>query len=422
MIYGFYEIKGFLGNIPNSPNPIGEISSVALTYSKTIKEYPTANGVLHVFDVGTLTSGQSTNLNSSCSNVAALLNGIPGYNSTPGTLLLDIETALTNAATNVTIGASILNPIDSTNYPAWVSFTITENSQSYTFMIWLSNNDFLNNYPLGNIQLIFPISNLADLYNNFTTSKATVNALSLTDFVNLGSNISGVITNTTSFTVLVQETTDSTQTFQFPVYVAYNGGPIYCNHNNYFQAFVNAVLASSTLTLSQWLAAIPSLVPVNTFLIVVNWQNTAVSNGSLANPICSPTIPVVDASPLASTYFPDYTLGQVSGFLDYTCAMYKSVGLYILPLLGNADGRLTWSAKFPDYFLVGLTDVNLGQMSVLTQTMASTLNSLIAFAETYVTGVTLPSGVSVLTRGNKTYVCQTVNSVQMCVLTRASVV
>lgn len=420
MITGFFNINSFMSHDSNNPNVIGDISSVALTYSKNIEEFTSTLGTLYVFDKGGLSGPQITAFNSTCSTIATLLNGIINYTVGGAGLLIDMETALTGSAITVSIGNSILNTIDSKNYPTWVEFTITESALSWTFKVWLSNTDFITNYPLGNIQLIYPFTNLQILYTSYLTAQADVAALTPISMSTIASgSVTGVVTGYASFQVLVQNPADYTANFQFPVLVAYNGGNDYCNQNNYFAQFVTEILASGSYTLDQWLAVIPSLVPVNAYYFVVNWANTSINNGLSVLPLYSPTVAALATTTLATTYFSDYTMPQVENYIEYTTSMYKSLGMYVVPDIGNTDGRVTWQSKFPDYFLVALDDVNYARMSIGTQEMITMLNQLLSVAETFTSG-TLPTGVTTLIRGSNTYLCQTLGTVQIRVLTRAS--
>ena len=456
MLTCFFEINSFIRN-GSSPSTIGEISNLAKTYSTNVLEYPSVNGTLLVFDTGTLTTGEPAVLNNTCSAVSTLLSGISNYNNSSSTIIADLQATLGSSITVTSVGNTVLNPINGLNYPVSFTFTVVENTFTWAFQVWISNSDFLANYPLGSFKLIFPINSLQSLYTSYTTAHSTINGLTPTSLTSIINNIiiggltgyatnnvpvvnnlgvvtditstvassipiTGTITGITEITanIVIQNPLDTTQSFILPVLVAYNGGPLFCNQINYFKAFVYSILNSGTQTEAQWLSVIPSLIPVNTYYFVVNWSNDAVTNGSLAYPIYSPTVPIIAPATFASTYFPDFSPAlTLENNINYTTFMYKSAGAYVIPDIGNLDGGITWHNKFPDYFLVASGDPNVGQMTSNTVTITAALNNLIQVAESYITGSTIPTGTTILTRGSRVYLCQVYNAIKICVLTRA---
>jgi len=421
MLIGFYNINSFINNNIGTVNPIGELSELGNTYSRTISQYAGTKGNLSIFDVGDLTISQRVLTQQVCTQIAGMLDNIVNYNTSSGNLLANFQAELGNTVTNLSLGLPILNPDDNQLYPTWIQFDTVQQGLVWTFKIWLSDTDFRNNYPAGHIQLIFPISNLAHLFSDYTGSAAIVNALKPTSLTILAANqVTDVVTGYDEMTIRVYNANDITQFFDFPVLVAFNGGDLFCNRVNYFKAFKDAILAVPGLTLAQWLTVIPSLEPLNKYYVLPNWINTAIVNLAVQSPICSPTILVSAPDAFAAKYFPDYTLQQVSDYLNYTVAMYKSLGLYIVPDLLNLDGRLPWRVKLPDYFLVSLNDLNIQQMSVATQNVVVLLDRMIRFAETYTVDTVLPDTITIEKRGTLLYACSSIENIQLCVLTRAS--
>ena len=427
MLNAFLSVGNFSNGSSETPNPIGHLSNLGYTYSQVINTYSPANTNvdLLVFDSGTLTTPEQAVLTSTCNEIASSLNGVIGYTLGSSTVNNVITTALGANASNITFGALVYNPIDRLYYPEWLEFTYVANSFSWIIKVWLANSDFIANYPLGQITLIYPISNLMDLYDNFVSSKTTVTELNQFSLINLlSSTYPGIVyTGITSLTFRVYEATDTTQYYDLPVLVAFNGGTLYCNPINYLAKFITILLGSSNLTLEQWATVIPTLQPFNKYYVNPNWINVSIPNPAVVSPILSPTIQYNPTIPNAfyTNYFNDYTLTQVFSYLDYTTAVYKSMGLFILPALQNNDGRIRWHLKFPDYFVVPLSDGGIQQMSATTQHIVALLDQAIRFAEIYVEGVTpLPPGTTTEVRGNYVYIVQNVDTTQLAVLTRAT--
>ena len=422
MLLGFYTADTFISNASNTINPVGELSEIGYTYSRSVEKYIGNKGNLDIFNFGTLTTQQETLLQTVCSSVVLLIDNLVDYNTSSGALFSDVTALLGATVTDITLGNSVLNPVDGKLYPEWIEFTTLQQEDSWTFKIWLVDASFLTQYPLGQFEFINPLVNLQNLFYNFAASKATVLALTPTSLITkAASQIKAPVTGFDTLTIRVFNYLDQTQYFDMPVAVAFNGGIIHNNAAAYLTAFKDALLAGGVITLAQWLVILPSLVPINKYYVVVNWQNAAIINLAIPAPICSPTIKVASANTVATQYFPSYAYNEVDEFLDYTVALYKSVGLYILPALDNLDGRVSFRTKFDDYFLIPLSDINIEQMSPTTQNMTIVLDQLIRLAEVYKENMVLPNElVSIQQHGNFTYVCRTIDSTLLCVITRAS--
>ena len=422
MISGFYTMDASVSNIDNSTNPVGELSELGRTYARNVTTYFGSNGFLEVFNTGQLTGNQTDILQQALTNVAGLLSNIVNYNTSSGTILADIAAELGSSVSGVAIGNTVLNPVDNVLYPEWIAFTSTQLAVSFEFKIWLVNTAFLADYPYGQFELIYPVTNLALLYTDFETSKNTVSLLNPTSLISLASQrIHHSVTGYTSFTIRVYNRLDQAQFFDLPILVAYNGGNLYNTQSAFLEQFKTEVLQSGILTLEDWLVVIPSLIPVNSYYVLPTWDNVAVSNLALIAPLGSPTIAPFTGVSIATRYFAEYTQPEVVNYLNYSVVLYKSLGVYVLPDIGNLDGRIPFRTKFHDYFLVPLSNINIEQMSVLTQNMTVLLDQLVRFAETYIDGqLILDEAISIQHHGIYTYVCKTVNSIKLCVLTRAT--
>lgn len=427
MLNCFLNIDKFTNNA-SLINPIGELSAIGMTYSREVDTYsaPNVNSDLLVFDYGTLSTNQSAAIKPAAVAIATALNNIVGYNTSSGTILNNVVAALGGNASNVSIGDLVVNPVDGLQYPKWIVFTFQTNNQSYDLKVWLNNDDFIANYPLGNITLVFPVTNLLDLYNNFSTASTEIQNLKATDLINklYSTPVNYAYTGMSDLSFRVYNRNNSSQFFDLPILVAYNGGSIFCNAVNYFNTFVDELLAMGTMTINDWATVIPGLIPTNKYYIMANWNNTAIVNGAVPSPILSPTLSIKTgnniANDIAVNVFPSYTGDQVWNYLDYTILTYKSIGLFILPDIGNYDGRLDWSHKFTDYFVVSLSDINVQQMSVNTQSVISLLTDLIKFCETYTSTTVLPSNYIKETKGNYNFINSTINNITLSVLTRES--
>jgi hypothetical protein len=421
MISGFFTINDYTNNTPNGVNPVGELSERSSTYARDVRSYANSVGALKVFDGGGLDTSDPTVFDIICETVSDLLVTIPGYTTAMGSLLVSITNALGSAAVGVTVGAAILNPIDSRVYPEYVSFSVNYNQQAYPVKIWLADTSFSAQYPYGHFDLITPITNLQNLYNGFIGCKAIIDGLTPSTLVNLIHNqVNYTYTGVDTLTVRVFNRLDQTDYFDLPVAVVYNGGGIFCNSGAYLNRLISDLVNGGSITLDEWVSIIPSLIPVNRYYVLPNWKNTSVVNLAVAAPLGSPTVYLESSDSWAAKYFPDYDPSVIAAKLNYTVGVYKSLGLYILPDHDNLDGVIPWRINFFDYFVVAVGDVNVEQMTPGTQLVVVAMDRLIRFAEAYLPGATLPADFSIEMRGNYTYIYAIAGTTKLCVLTRES--
>jgi hypothetical protein len=214
-------------------------------------------------------------------------------------------------------------------------------------------------------------------------------------------------------TFRVFNVTNSSQWFDLPVAYICNGGTLFCNTASCKAAFINALLTESLFTLQQWEVIIPTLVPTNKFYVIPNLSNEAIAVGT---PIQSPTINLSTTSlaTLQTTYFPDYG-SSVDALIDYTVALYNSIGLFILPCNSNLTSA-TFHDTFGDYFLVSTNDVIINRMSVNTQQMVTLLTNMLVLITTTNVLVTLPAGYSIEVRNGFNYLVGNVGTTTLSVL------
>jgi hypothetical protein len=428
-IYGFYVINGFINNAPNVVNAIGELGNKTATYSRDVKQFPNAEGIFNLFSTTEPDDYVYDRINIIGNTISTLLNGLSDYTINGDGLLDDMERFFGEEAITVSVGPGILNTVDSKLYPSYIEFTKDVGSLDVhvvTVKIWLSNLHFRDEYPNGTFNLIYPISNLQTLYDNYSTCRTQVLNLSATFFTTkLTQDLPGVIlTGTEVFTVTVHNRLNDAQSFEMPILVAFNGNANYCNEINYTARLVEDLLDPGLHNLDDWNSVIHLATNINEYFIIPRWNDTAVSNNSLAFPIYTPSVAKTDLlfEAIADNYFPDFTLSEVEDFIVYTTAVYKSLGFYALPALNNPDGRLSFKGKWEDYFVVKVNDPNIGQMGVETRQMAVLLDSLLIEAERYALGDTLSVGTTVVSRNDMLFLTRISGSIKLSVLARMSVV
>jgi hypothetical protein len=417
VIHGFLEFNTSDGVVGVSP--VGQLSPIGLTYGPST-EYtaPTSPSQLRIFNPQTLpvfaTSGWMTTL-------ATYLQAVVNYNATQSSIFNDILSVLGTRFSNVTMGPIVQNPVDSKGYPTYISFTYTTTLGVAQFKIWLVDAAFLLDYPDGIIQIVQPVEPVSNLYNSFTLSKTTVDLLNPLSIPNLIAALP-VITPTTgvySETFRVFNRTNSALWFDLPVAFVYNGGPIHNNPTTFLQAFIDYLLANTNITLDQWEIIIPSLLPTTKFYVIPDWDNISVDG---VYPIGSPTIGLVANVGInfKNLYFPELNDAQVDTFINYSVLQFGSMGIFSMPDVSNADGRMTFREKFDDYFVVPTNDPQINKMSSSTQNAIALLTNLVRYASNPTVDTTLPAGTRLEVKNTHKFLYGSVGRVTFAVLIKGS--
>lgn len=420
-LLGFLTINDFISNADNVINPIGELSLKAETYSTDTHLYTAPGSILHIFNIEDATADELLLIDEVNNIIANRVNGIPTGIVGQGTLAYKINNVLGSGITNLVLGDSILNTADNRLYPAYIEFTYTTGDNIWEYKIWFSYAAFELDYPKGQFELILPLENMQLLYNNYTLAKAQLAALTPTSLIDkAGIQINHVVTGYVSMTFLIYNVQNTTQHCTMPLLVAYNGNMIYNNVAAFTRTLADILIGGGNYTLLQWLVVIPNLVPVNKYYIGVNWDNTSIANLSLETPIGSPTVKISDINAYADKVFNDFTPKIIASHLDYSVAVYKSMGFFVLPAIDNPEGIIPFRVKFHDYFLALVNDVNIDQMSASTQNIVVLLDTLLNIADRYTSGDILPLGVITEVKNGFTYISKRMLDVNICVITRQS--
>ena len=418
---GFFTEDSFISNLAGVVNTVGELSGLANTYARDVKIYNNSIGALNVYDTENITSAQALLSEAVHIQVAGILDNLGGWLQTNDTMLVKVTAAIGNYVNNIAVGNPILNIKTNTLYPEWIEFTFTENSLDWYYKIWLADAPFRLDYPKGQFEFIMPLDNMQLLYDNFALASAQAANIKLSHLIaKAHTQIHSVLTGYDTLTIRVFNIADTSSFFDLDILVAFNGGINYCNTAAYLNALASTLANGGSHSINDWLIIIPNLVPVNKYFFGVNWANTAISNLSLATPICSPSINPADITAYVNNVFHDYLPADITAKLNYSVAVYKSMGFFVLPDMANPDGALAFNVKFHDYFLSLINDINVEQMSRLTQYTVALLDQLLRIAENYTLGDVLPVDTATEVKNGFIYITKRILDVNVCVISRKS--
>lgn len=427
-LLAFCSMDEFIDNTSNAVNPVGELSAYGRTYSKDVLIYAGAEVTMEVFDASNASPSEITALPTVYQAVATALTNIPGAYVGAGDPVVETTNALGVSFTVNSVGPGIFNPIDGDNYPAYIDFNYTGEAGTYHFIVWLANAPFKDDYPKCEITIIPPLNNIAnvdDIIDDWVNARAEI--IQVTP-ANMFTRIATVFGEQAYTQANIEELRIHDPNDYGTFYDSYwgyviNGNPSECSLADVLGAIEDLILSNSAYPLNTWLDVIPELAPMNRFYIIPNWQNIAVSNGSLATPIMSPTIKEIDFDGVVATYFPSETdVPGAEAVIEYSVALYKSAGFFALADITNPEGRIAFSAKFPDYFVIDANDTYINTLAPETQAVIRNLDELIREADTYTDGDTLDPQIEAVEIGSNTFLSKQQLGVELFVLTRESVV
>jgi hypothetical protein len=433
MIYGFLNFPAYINNVHGVTSIIGELNRIGYSFSKDNMRYNRSNSYLDIFESTPLPNNIISRLTTFYGIAANRLNNLFEYASTDSTVLLNVTSVLLLNA-NGAISNIIISPdtyiVNGTEYPSWVRFTINildgGTTHSAEFKVWLNNDDFLLQYPLGEIKLIYPINDLVKIYTDFNSTRLENSRNNdMQSLLNRSKVVTdGVITGYDSFTVTIKNPSNSSDSYEMDILVVYNGNRVYCNRANYLNTFLHdlTVAGDGTVPNNDWTHVVTTLAAVMRFYIVPLWDNVSIEN-TQGLPVYSPSITPC-ALPIRK-YFKSQSIGysdtQLNTMVQYSLSVYNSLGFICGPDLDNTVNYLkTWSQLVPDYFLVSVTDMNINKMSIHTQKIRNAVETLLSIADNWVPSYPLLNNVVTQSIDGNMYVCLVIDGLKLMVLTKRS--
>lgn len=426
-VFSFYSLNSFISNINDAINPVGELSDFCETFARDVKKNPSTNGLLYTFNTSNVATEQEQFIDLALTNLSNKLDHVIIGLQTQDPTIANVTNLLGMSISNPSIGNLILNPVNSRQYPEFISFTYTFSGYDWDIKIWFCDDSFKVQYPKGIIEVVPPLDSMSILYNNWSSAKTLIQSFS---FATMNNRLNQQIQNTTltgteTIILKVLNVNDLSQYFDMPVTFAYNGGIVYCNLTNFLNTLVEYLITSTTITLNQWIFIIPGLIPVNRYYFIPDWLNISINNLSLQTPIYSPTLVPSRLDYIYDKFFNNILRSFYDNRINYTTFVYKSLGMFILPADNNPNGNISFKDYIHDYFVSPVGDVNIGQMSVQTQDFIVLFDKLIRFAELYqTTGTNItPTELSEVkreNRGNYVYLVIRVDNLEIAVVTYQS--
>lgn len=423
LIKGFVAIDSMTNNTPGQVAPLGELSTMSLTYAKEKREYTNLNynGYKFVCFKGIDTiAGNYIEIDDMDSarifNVVAIAlqyasSHIRPYdtqdfrNSMVAELSLDV--------TDFAFGRFK----DNGNFalPEWISFKSADGQTFYKY--WLADDAFSDQYDEFEIEVIPPVSNIDVFFSPYATVVEELNQRKMSDL----SQIIDVAKGKYPETYL-----------RFNNYLFYNVNNrnqkidtnwtliIYGKAGNDIDvmkdAVIDYVLKHSHYTRTQWEQMFPELFKRTEFVLVPRWDLIAIEDmqakSGLYGSMMSPPETMEFAKRAITFYDPAYIDDHVLLFpFDFKNLMISSV-----PGPNNSDYGASLIAIFPDYLALNSSSLDFNRMAVATRHWIVLLEQMLILAETADEFTTLPYHIRRSVKDGATFLSSVYNNVNYLVM------
>lgn len=430
IIKGFITIPSLTSNSPGQVSVVGELSALARTYSKEIGFYtnPTITGVeLNTFtstdDTGSVTVVPDT-IRDELLSIShwvydTIANGA-GFASSPD-LALALSNTYSSVGTNYSCGQLVL--LGLYHFPEWISWDIVTNSSTFHVKLWFSDPAFRTEYKDYTIVVIPPTSTLDLLFGNYTAvyglMQARTTDLLLQDVEIAKAGIPYTHLKSVNFDWVNTANTAQHVPTTWGVLIYGEAGNNDDNIRNAISAFI---LAHSTHILAEWKVILPSLFASTEFVITPLWNRYAIAEQTLTSGLYSATIRPADLTTYALQTAVGYNSGFVTAMVRSNVFTYKSLAFTAVGGAENVDGITTFDARFPDYMAIPSTSLDFQRMGLATQQWIMLMNQMLPLAEVLDGNTDIPNNMSVLIRGNITFLTCRLNNVLYLVAAKSNFV
>lgn len=419
-VKGFIEIPSLISNVSGSVASLGELSNHSRTYSFDQMHFDDpAKDAANVIVFSSLVAGVSTTPPQGAIDVIHDLMEKSMNEFVTSKEWIDQAQEAFPDITNMEVGSETL--YKGKQLPNWVSCTVAVGADNINFKLWLNDLIFRAEYDLYEIKYGVRVNNVSELYTDYATAKAALDAVSLAQFFEQ----SEVIRANKPFTkqeiveLTWQDPADNTKTlsvpFQAMVYGAAGG-----TYDSIIDGIREYLVANSNHTLEEWIAYFPELLNVDIFTFIPQWDAVAIGTSQSGDNVYTPTFEYDKGMDNVRKVFPNETLTDMKKVSDITFMSYKSIGLVVVGKDTNDAGKVRWRQAYPDYCVLNANENDARRLSALTISAINKLSQLIRLCESDDGSATLPAGITRSASGGFVFIELTENGIVFRMVTKNS--
>lgn len=429
-ILGFSVYPSLNNNQKGVTNPIGEISSLSLSFSREIGTYTNTDKAGTAFLAFTavdenntpVPSAQMTNYSLSILTLQAwmLPRIVDGRFTNDKTVALQqIKADFDTSWVNLAIGDMIT---DGKNWaPEWVSGSIGSDATDNVVKIWLSDDSFELSYPRFELFADYPVplSNIDVLHEDYATAKAAIDGVTKGDIATNINKLMGVNPPTfvrdISFKIYDKENTSKWQVGYFTI-VGYgkNGN----NDDAIYELLKADILANSKFSEDEWALVIPDLFNPIEYVIAPDWLSYSIPNKTTEAGINSPVVDYETMLDMPTKVMKWFEQDHIKASLQVFPSLTKSLDLYAVAKPTNRNGQIKLKELYPDYALIPSQDIEFDRISPDTQEFIYDMQVMLKAAEVMSEFSELPEGVSRVVRDGVICAAKSVNGIKFLVVAK----
>lgn len=424
---GFIRVAALINNLVGSNSPIGEPSTLALTYTRERGEYfnnlyPGLN-LVGISSVDTVigrvpVDAEFANhiLEVASWAIAYATTKAGAINSTD--LVADVSAQFTTKMIGLSTGTLVGNgTISLPAFMAWNNPLLPGN----TLRIWFSDAAFRAQYTSTEIVVIAPVANLNDFFLPASQVKTIIEsrtAAQATDFVQVAKQGNP---ETVQRTISYDYKNPSSLSVTFPTnWNVLIYGAAGDNIDFIKDAIIAHILANTTYTREQWAVVLPDLFKRTEFNILPRWDKFSIPNLTVQTGIYSPVINLKEAITFTKARIPEIASIHIDNHAAIFGVTYKSLALVVVSNPDNLNSNFSITDIFPDYMDIGTSSLDFARQSTKTQEWAIMIQSLLLVAEVITDLIDPPFGIRRVKRGNTLYVAKVYDTVQYLVAAKSS--
>lgn len=429
---GFMEIDGLQSTTPGQVGTIGDLSSKAQTFSRSLAQYTTPTFpslMLYSFKSRT-ESGNITIPALLQTQIFAVANWAYQYQRaqtaaiTSGAFVAAASAQFSGQAVSFSCGEMI--QADGFSFPSfirWINPTLATNSPNAgaEVKIWFSDLAFQAQYDEYEIVVVPPIPNISLFHSGAAVVQAAIDAYSHNSLISAIQAASGVYPYTSlqarRFSYVDPTNVQNRIMTDWTLLIYGPAG----NNIDAIQLAIQAyLLANSSQSEASWRPLFPEIYTSTEFYLLPRWKNIAIPAMTLQQGAYSSFLKISKELNYLKGIFQDFNAGFIETYAASMPTNYASLQTLVLPDSGNDDQSMNIVAIFPDLVDIPFNDTMFNMMSAKTRGWITAIETVLIAAERATADSTLPPGMSRVVRNNILFISREYEGVNYLVATKAT--
>lgn len=418
LINSFGTVHPWVSNVKGVVAPVGEPSPKALTFSReigTITKPAYDNITLLVMD-----SKRDGTYAPADIRVTDHLLEISAYlyqQSIQGSLSEDLSlaTAMLSAQFGAVANFVAVGKMTFTGaywFPESLTISFRDLDEDNVVRIWYADAAFRAQCDIYEILVVAPVDNVNLLHGQRAAVFSLLDSMTPEHYTTRIQQL----TQDRSQTTLVPRTFDWTDPVDptvtkasfFTAIVYGNAGN---NEDLIRQAFIDYLLSNSTHTREEWELIYPDLFKPLEFYITPIWDRYSLSNQLTYAGVYSPTLPLRDILGYGNATFYAQPASHIQEWMTVSGSIYKSLPFVSVGNWKNRRDLFGFEQLWPQYAAISTTAFDFNRMSLATQQFILHLVEHLKYAEEITPTADIPSGYTLVKRGNYYYLSKTFDKV-----------